>query len=65
MLERSQVRALPLLNRAVDVTPALQACCGACRTCMTTNVMTLALAGITGGALSVARLARRLSRSVR
>jgi hypothetical protein len=59
MLERSQVRALPVLNRAVEATPALQACCGVCRTCMTTNVLTLALAGITGGALWIARFARR------
>jgi hypothetical protein len=61
MLERTQARTLPLLNRALDVTPAVQACCGACRTCVTTNVLTLALAGVTGAAFYVARLARRIA----
>jgi hypothetical protein len=60
MLERTQARALPLLNRAVDVTPAVQACCGACRTCVTTNVLTLAGAGIVGAVLYIRRLARRV-----
>jgi hypothetical protein len=60
MLERTQARALPLLNRAVDVTPAVQACCGACRTCVTTNVLTLAGAGIVGAMLYIRRLARRV-----
>ena len=60
MLERTKARALPLLNRAVDVTPAVQACCGACRTCVTTNVLTLAGAGIVGAVLYIRRLARRV-----
>jgi hypothetical protein len=60
MLERTQARALPQLNRAVDVTPAVQACCGACRACMTTNVLTLAGAGIVGAALYIRRFARRV-----
>ena len=42
MLERTQTRALPVLNRAVDLSPAAQTCCGMCRTCATTNVLTLA-----------------------
>ena len=62
MLERTQSRALPLLNRAVDVTPAVQGCCGVCRTCVTTNVLTLALAGVTGAAFYAARLAKRIAR---
>jgi hypothetical protein len=37
MLERAPVRALPILNRAVDAAPAMQACCGFCRCCVTTN----------------------------
>ena len=60
MLERTQARALPLLNRAVDVTPAVQACCGACRTCVTTNVLTLAGAGIVGAVLCIRRFAGRV-----
>jgi hypothetical protein len=54
MLERARLNVLPVLNRAVDYAPATQACCGACRTCATTNV--LALAGAAGlWALSSAR----------
>jgi len=42
MLERTRVNMLPVLNRAADYAPAAQACCGVCRTCATTNVLTLA-----------------------
>ena len=59
MLERAQTRALPLLNKGVEATPAVQACCGACRTCITTNIVTLAAGAVTGAALYVARLVRR------
>jgi hypothetical protein len=61
MLERTQARALPLLNRAVEVTPAVQACCGACRTCVTTNVVTLAGAAVVGAVLSLRRLFARIA----
>jgi hypothetical protein len=56
MLERAQTRALPLLNKGADLTPAVQACCGVCRTCVMTN----ALALVTGAAVYAAGLARRL-----
>jgi hypothetical protein len=46
MLERAQVKALPLLNRSVEIVPAVQACCGVCRSCMTSNVFALAGAGL-------------------
>jgi hypothetical protein len=42
MLERAQVKTLPVLNRAVDLAPGAQACCGVCRTCATTNIFALA-----------------------
>jgi hypothetical protein len=48
MLERAKGRALPVLNRAVDVAPAAQACCGACRTCVTTNLAAVAVAAAAG-----------------
>jgi hypothetical protein len=35
------------------------ACCNACRTCTTTNVIGLAAAGLTAAGVGVARLARR------
>jgi hypothetical protein len=61
VLERTQTRALPLLNKGVDLTPAMQACCGACRTCVTTNILTVAAAAAAGAALSAARLVRRIA----
>ncbi|HVS84468.1 MAG TPA: hypothetical protein VHD91_02420 [Gaiellaceae bacterium] len=42
MLESTRTKALPVLSRAVEFSPTLQACCGACRTCVTTNVATVA-----------------------
>jgi hypothetical protein len=61
MLERATCRALPVLNRAADVAPAVQACCGACRMCVTTNLVGVA---VTGAAGTVALL-RRLFRHTR
>jgi hypothetical protein len=58
MLERAQTKALPLLNKGVEITPAVQACCGACRTCITTNILTVATGAVTGAALYLARFAR-------
>ncbi|HUJ55368.1 MAG TPA: hypothetical protein VLW49_05205, partial [Gaiellaceae bacterium] len=56
MLERAQVKALPVLNKAAEYAPTTQACCGVCRTCATTNV--LALIG-TAAAWIVSRVRRR------
>jgi hypothetical protein len=56
VLDKAQARSLPLLNRAVDVTPAVQACCGACRTCVTANVFTLVGAGLVTAGAYLARL---------
>jgi hypothetical protein len=39
--------------------PMATACCNACRTCVQTNVLTLALAGIVGAGAAVARFFRR------
>lgn len=51
------MRALPILNRAVDAAPAMQACCGVCRSCVTTNVFTAAAAGF-AAAVGLVRRAR-------
>jgi hypothetical protein len=61
MLEQAQRRALPLLNRAPDLTPAAQACCGVCRSCMTTNAITIAGATLAAG---IAYLAAAVGRAV-
>jgi hypothetical protein len=59
MLDRAQTRALPLLNKGADFAP-VQACCGVCRTCVTTNIVTLAVAGVTGAAVYLTRGVRRM-----
>ena len=48
-----------LVNKGAEFAP-VQACCGVCRTCVTTNVLTLALAGVTGAAVYLTRGIRRL-----
>jgi hypothetical protein len=60
VLKETQARTLPLLNRAVDLAP-VQACCGVCRTCVTTNVFTLMGAGVVAAGAYLARFARRPS----
>jgi hypothetical protein len=61
MLERATTRALPMLNRAAEIAPATQACCGACRTCVTTNIFGV-LAFATAALVSpLARFARRIA----
>ena len=39
--------------------PMATVCCNACRTCVTTNVLTLAMAGIAGAGYTAANFARR------
>jgi hypothetical protein len=60
MLETTKLRALPLLNKTTDLTPAVGACCGACRTCVTTNVFALAAAAAT----ALVAYCRRILREV-
>jgi hypothetical protein len=56
------MRTLPVLNRAVELTPAAQACCGVCRSCMNTNIATgLAAVGLFA-ARPFVRAAQRLRR---
>jgi LPXTG-motif cell wall-anchored protein len=55
MLARAQARTLPVLNKAVDLTPATQVCCGVCRTCATTNIFTAAGAAFLAAWSLVAR----------
>ena len=59
MLERTKTRALPLVKKGAEFAPA-QACCGVCRTCVTTNVVTLAVAGVAGAAVYLTRGVRRI-----
>ena len=43
--------------------PTAAVCCNACRTCVTTNIVGLALTAAAGAGYAVARLARTLVRT--
>jgi hypothetical protein len=63
MLQRLSVRMAPVTNRAAEYGPAVPACCNVCRTCTTTNVVGLALGGLTVAGVGITRFARRFLRS--
>jgi hypothetical protein len=42
-----------------ELAPTATTCCNACRTCVQTNLLTAALAAVTGAAAFVARRVRR------
>jgi len=60
MLERATSRALPVLNRAAEIAPAAQACCGACRPCVTTNIFGVLAFAASALVSPLARFARRV-----
>jgi len=55
MFDRAQLKTLPVLNKAADLAPAAQACCGVCRTCATTNVFAAVGVAMTAAWSFVAR----------
>lgn len=63
MLERLSVRLAPITNRAAEYGPAVPVCCNVCRTCTTTNVVGLAIGGLTAAGLGVSRFVRRFERA--
>jgi hypothetical protein len=42
-----------------ELAPAATVCCNACRTCVTTNVVGIATAGLAAAGMAVTRLVRR------
>jgi hypothetical protein len=63
VLERTTMRALPLVNRAADFAPVAPACCNVCRTCTTTNVLGLVMGAAAGSYYGLMRFVRRLARA--
>jgi hypothetical protein len=59
VLTRLSVKAAPITNRAAEYGPVVPVCCNVCRTCTTTNVVGLALGGVTAAWFAVARLVGR------
>jgi len=42
-----------------EIAPASTACCNTCRTCVTTNLLSLGMAGVIAAGVGIARTARR------
>jgi hypothetical protein len=63
MLTRLSVKAAPVTTRAAEYGPAIPVCCNVCRTCTTTNIVGLALAGLTAAGVGIVGFARRLART--
>jgi hypothetical protein len=60
VLERAQLKVLPVVNRAAEHAPVVPACCNVCRTCTTTNFVGLAFGAVAAGGYGLARLGKRL-----
>jgi len=59
MLERAQMRMLPITNRAADYAPIAPACCNACRICATQGILGLIFGSVAAGGAAVATFAHR------
>jgi hypothetical protein len=53
-------RAAQIAGKYGENAPTAAVCCNACRTCVTTNLLALATAGLAAAGLGIARVARRL-----
>ena len=53
-------RVAQVAGKYGDNVPSAAVCCNACRTCLTTNLIGLATAGVMAVGYSAARFARRL-----
>jgi len=59
MKQIATIRATQAIARYGEAAP-ITVCCNACRTCVTTNLVGLAVAAIGGGGLAAGRIAKRL-----
>jgi len=59
MKQFATLRLAQTASKVGEQAPLATVCCNACRTCVTTNLVTLATAGITGAVVAVRRLTRR------
>jgi hypothetical protein len=59
MRQIATVKATQIAARYGEHAPVATACCNACRSCVTTNVVALATAALVGAAAGIGRFARR------
>jgi hypothetical protein len=60
MKQFATVRVAQTASRVGEHAPLATACCNACRTCVTTNILTVLTAGLAGASVGVTRFLRRL-----
>jgi hypothetical protein len=60
MKQFATVRLAQTASRVGEHAPLATACCNACRTCVTTNILTVLTAGLAGACVGVTRFLRRL-----
>jgi hypothetical protein len=60
MKQFATVRLAQTATRVGENAPLATACCNACRTCVTTNILTIATAGLAGAGVAIGRFVRRL-----
>ena len=56
-------RAAQVAAKYGETAPTAAVCCNACRTCLTTNLIGFATAGLAAAGYGIARFARRLGTS--
>jgi hypothetical protein len=59
MKQFATVRLAQTASKVGEHAPLATACCNACRTCVTTNILTIATAGVAGAGVAIARFAQR------
>jgi hypothetical protein len=60
MKQFATARVAQTASRVGEHAPLATACCNACRTCVTTNILTILTAGLAGASVGVTRFLRRL-----
>jgi hypothetical protein len=60
MKQFATLRLAQTASKVGEHAPLATACCNACRTCVTTNILTVLTAGLAGASVGVTRFLRRL-----
>jgi len=60
MRQIATVRLAQTASKVGEHAPLATTCCNACRTCVTTNILAIATAGIAGAGVAVARFVGRV-----
>jgi hypothetical protein len=61
MKQFATVRLAQTASKVGEHAPLATSCCNACRTCVTTNILTIATAGLAAAGIAATRFARRFT----